>query len=163
MDIMQLRAGAKAFINNNGRNPESSDNPQKAIIGEWTVKEVICDIPTGWTELPPLSALNPCSDWPKYDSIKKIYGNNYNVFALTNEKNAKIIFLDSNKIKTTLFFSNYGESTYYFNPKTDSLKIKFSDKSQNIENTPFSGKFLLKNSTEAIWSFYKKEFHLVKN
>ena len=32
MDITQLRAGAKAFINNNGRNPESSDNPQKAII-----------------------------------------------------------------------------------------------------------------------------------
>ena len=32
MDITQLKAGAKAFINNNGRNPESSDNPQKAII-----------------------------------------------------------------------------------------------------------------------------------
>jgi len=32
MDISQLRAGAKAFINNNGRDPESSDNPQKAII-----------------------------------------------------------------------------------------------------------------------------------
>lgn len=32
MDIKQLRVGAKAFINNNGRNPESSDNPQKAII-----------------------------------------------------------------------------------------------------------------------------------
>ena len=32
MDISQLRDGAKAFINNNGRNPESSDNPQKAII-----------------------------------------------------------------------------------------------------------------------------------
>ena len=32
MDISQPRAGAKAFINNNGRDPESSDNPQKAII-----------------------------------------------------------------------------------------------------------------------------------
>ena len=32
MDISQLRAGARAFINNNGRNPESSENPQKAII-----------------------------------------------------------------------------------------------------------------------------------
>jgi hypothetical protein len=32
LDISQLRAGAKAFINNNGRDPESSDNPQKAII-----------------------------------------------------------------------------------------------------------------------------------
>ena len=32
IDISQLRAGAKAFINNNGRDPESSDNPQKAII-----------------------------------------------------------------------------------------------------------------------------------
>ena len=32
MDISDLRAGAKAFINNNGVNPESSDNPQKAII-----------------------------------------------------------------------------------------------------------------------------------
>ena len=32
MDISQLREGAKAFINNNGRDPESSDNPQKAII-----------------------------------------------------------------------------------------------------------------------------------
>lgn len=32
MDITQLRAGAKAFINNNGRDPESSENPEKAII-----------------------------------------------------------------------------------------------------------------------------------
>ncbi|MDB0007344.1 biopolymer transporter ExbD, partial [Flavobacteriales bacterium] len=32
LDISQLRAGAKTFINNNGRDPESSDNPQKAII-----------------------------------------------------------------------------------------------------------------------------------
>ena len=32
MDISQLRAGAKAFINNKGRDPESSENPQKAII-----------------------------------------------------------------------------------------------------------------------------------
>ncbi|MGC6429092.1 MAG: ExbD/TolR family protein [Flavobacteriales bacterium] len=32
MDISSLRAGAKEFINNNGRDPESSDNPQKAII-----------------------------------------------------------------------------------------------------------------------------------
>ncbi|MDG1189536.1 MAG: biopolymer transporter ExbD, partial [Flavobacteriales bacterium] len=32
IDISQLRAGAKAFINNNGRDAESSDNPQKAII-----------------------------------------------------------------------------------------------------------------------------------
>ena len=32
MDISQLRAGARAFINNNGRDPESSENPQKAII-----------------------------------------------------------------------------------------------------------------------------------
>ena len=32
MDVSQLRAGAKEFINNNGRDPESSDNPQKAII-----------------------------------------------------------------------------------------------------------------------------------
>ena len=32
MDISQLRDGARTFINNNGRDPESSDNPQKAII-----------------------------------------------------------------------------------------------------------------------------------
>jgi biopolymer transport protein ExbD len=32
MDISQLRAGAKTFINNNGRDPQSSDNPQKAIV-----------------------------------------------------------------------------------------------------------------------------------
>lgn len=32
MDVSQLRAGAKAFINNRGRDPESSDNPKKAII-----------------------------------------------------------------------------------------------------------------------------------
>jgi biopolymer transport protein ExbD len=32
MDISQLRAGAKTFIDNNGKNPESSDNPQKAIV-----------------------------------------------------------------------------------------------------------------------------------
>jgi len=32
MDVSQLRAGAKAFINNNGRDPESSENPDKAII-----------------------------------------------------------------------------------------------------------------------------------
>lgn len=32
MDISQLRDDAKAFINNNGRDPESSDNPQKAVI-----------------------------------------------------------------------------------------------------------------------------------
>ena len=32
MDISQLRVGARAFINNNGRDPESSENPQKAII-----------------------------------------------------------------------------------------------------------------------------------
>ena len=32
MDISQLRAGARMFINNNGRDPELSENPQKAII-----------------------------------------------------------------------------------------------------------------------------------
>ena len=32
MDISQLRSGARAFINNNGRDPELSENPQKAII-----------------------------------------------------------------------------------------------------------------------------------
>ncbi len=32
MDISQLRAGAKRFLNNNGKDPSSSDNPQKAII-----------------------------------------------------------------------------------------------------------------------------------
>jgi biopolymer transport protein ExbD len=32
MDISQLRAGAKRFLNNNGRDERSSDNPQKAII-----------------------------------------------------------------------------------------------------------------------------------
>ena len=32
MDISALRAGAKAFINNKGRDPEFSDNPQKAIV-----------------------------------------------------------------------------------------------------------------------------------
>ena len=32
MDISQLREGAKAFINNNGRDSKSSDNPDKAII-----------------------------------------------------------------------------------------------------------------------------------
>ena len=30
--ISELRDGAKKFINNNGKNPASSDNPQKAII-----------------------------------------------------------------------------------------------------------------------------------
>ena len=32
MDISQLRDGAKEFIDNNGRNPNSSENPEKAII-----------------------------------------------------------------------------------------------------------------------------------
>jgi biopolymer transport protein ExbD len=32
MDISQLRDGAKDFIDNNGRNPNSSENPEKAII-----------------------------------------------------------------------------------------------------------------------------------
>ena len=32
MDIGQLREGAKEFLNNNGRNPELSDSPDKAII-----------------------------------------------------------------------------------------------------------------------------------
>tara|TARA_B110000003_G_C16641570_1_gene530390 strand:- start:946 stop:1494 length:549 start_codon:yes stop_codon:yes gene_type:complete len=32
MDISQLRQGAKSFINNNGRDPKSSENPDKAII-----------------------------------------------------------------------------------------------------------------------------------
>jgi biopolymer transport protein ExbD len=32
MDISQLREGAKRFINNNGLDPSSSENPEKAII-----------------------------------------------------------------------------------------------------------------------------------
>ena len=32
MDISQLREGAKRFINNNGMDPSSSENPEKAII-----------------------------------------------------------------------------------------------------------------------------------
>ena len=32
MDISQLRDGAKDFIDNNGTNPNSSENPEKAII-----------------------------------------------------------------------------------------------------------------------------------
>ena len=32
MDISQLKNGAKDFIDNNGLNPELSDNPEKAII-----------------------------------------------------------------------------------------------------------------------------------
>ena len=32
MDISQLRQGAKAFIDNNGKDPSSSENPEKAII-----------------------------------------------------------------------------------------------------------------------------------
>jgi len=32
MDISQLRGGAKTFIDNNGRDPKSSENPEKAII-----------------------------------------------------------------------------------------------------------------------------------
>ena len=32
MDISQLREGAKEFIDNNGRNANSSENPEKAII-----------------------------------------------------------------------------------------------------------------------------------
>ncbi|MBR71319.1 MAG: hypothetical protein CMM30_00040 [Rhodospirillaceae bacterium] len=32
MDIWQLKNGAKDFIDNNGLNPELSDNPEKAII-----------------------------------------------------------------------------------------------------------------------------------
>tara|TARA_B100000427_G_scaffold68320_1_gene54702 strand:- start:72 stop:608 length:537 start_codon:yes stop_codon:yes gene_type:complete len=32
MDITKLRSGAKEFLNNNGRNPKLSDNPEKAII-----------------------------------------------------------------------------------------------------------------------------------
>ena len=32
MNISDLRAGARTFINNNGRDPLSSENPQKAII-----------------------------------------------------------------------------------------------------------------------------------
>ena len=32
MDIEDLRLGAKEFLNNNGRDPKLSDNPEKAII-----------------------------------------------------------------------------------------------------------------------------------
>jgi len=32
MDISQLKEGAKGFIDNNGRDPNSSENPEKAII-----------------------------------------------------------------------------------------------------------------------------------
>ncbi len=32
MDISQLKDGAKKFINNNGIDPNSSENPEKAII-----------------------------------------------------------------------------------------------------------------------------------
>ena len=32
MDIKKLRSGAKEFLNNNGKNPKLSDNPEKAII-----------------------------------------------------------------------------------------------------------------------------------
>ncbi len=32
MDVLKLREGAKLFINNNGRDGDLSDNPQKAII-----------------------------------------------------------------------------------------------------------------------------------
>ncbi len=32
MDITKLRSGAKEFLNNNGKNPKLSDNPEKAII-----------------------------------------------------------------------------------------------------------------------------------
>ena len=32
MEISKLRAGAKEFLNNNGKNPSLSDNPEKAII-----------------------------------------------------------------------------------------------------------------------------------
>ena len=32
MDISELRNGARTFIDNRGRDPESSENPQKAII-----------------------------------------------------------------------------------------------------------------------------------
>lgn len=32
MDIEKLRQGAKEFLNNNGKNPKLSDNPEKAII-----------------------------------------------------------------------------------------------------------------------------------
>ena len=32
MDIAQLKEGAKQFINNNGEDPNLSDNPEKAII-----------------------------------------------------------------------------------------------------------------------------------
>lgn len=32
MDIEDLRLGAKEFLNNNGKNPKLSDNPEKAII-----------------------------------------------------------------------------------------------------------------------------------
>jgi hypothetical protein len=32
MQISDLKAGAKQFINNNGMDPRSSDNPEKAII-----------------------------------------------------------------------------------------------------------------------------------
>ena len=32
MDISQLREGAKRFVNNNGVDPSSSENPEKAII-----------------------------------------------------------------------------------------------------------------------------------
>ena len=32
MDISQLKEGAKRFIDNNGRDPNSSENPEKAII-----------------------------------------------------------------------------------------------------------------------------------
>ena len=78
MDISQLRNGAKEFIDNNGRDANSSENPEKAIISlqndrgtEYTTYiRVQNELAAAYNELRNKAALNKFGE--RYDNLNKI-------------------------------------------------------------------------------------------
>ena len=78
MDISQLREGAKDFIDNNGRDPNSSENPEKAIISlksdrgteYMTYIRVQNELAAAYTELRNDASLNKFGE--RYANLNKI-------------------------------------------------------------------------------------------
>lgn len=77
-DISQLRAGAKRFINNNGVDPNSSENPEKAIISlqndrgteYMTYIRVQNELAAAYNELRNDAALNKFGE--RYSNLTKV-------------------------------------------------------------------------------------------
>ena len=77
MDISQLRNGAKEFIDNNGRDANSSENPEKAIISlqndrgteYMTYIRVQNELAAAYNELRNKAALNKFGE--RYDNLNK--------------------------------------------------------------------------------------------